>query len=402
MKTPAILSTSFVVNLCFLLGAAFGQTQVPQEAPKGASTILAGAPANTTTAATPTPPVRRRFVPVLISVTDGSGNPITGLTKEQLTLTDTNQAVQPLQLYKAPDIPLHLGIVLLCSSASFSQQQAAAIDLVQKSIHPGIDEAFVVAARGKKPWPSERLDWKQDPAELAKTIQALDHDAGLNDAFNFDLKTDETVGDENAGRSTTQYFGGGGPNVFDAIYAMMGSDPRPSRRVVVIFREAWAHSPGFGIRVNGAVEGQLNRVIGVAQEMHIATFVIGLEDPKFNGITDNTIGKTYISLHAGDDGGAGTATRQYDREMESARIRAYNAGKSNVQRIAADTGGATYWSTKKNYPDAVRAIANQLAGQYIVTFTPGDAAGPAHALKVSSSNGARVLAQTVFFLPPAK
>jgi VWFA-related protein len=338
----------------------------------------------------------------LISVTDSSGNPVLGLNKEQITVTDANQAAQPLQLYKASDIPLHLGIVLLCSSASFSQQQTAAIDLVQKAIRPGVDEAFVVAARGKKPWPSERLDWKQDPAELAKMIQALDHNAGLNDAFNFDLKTDETVGDENAGRNTTQYFGGGGVNVFDAVYAMMSADPRPSRRVVVIFREPWAHSPGFGLRANGAVEGQLMRVIGAAQEMHIATFVIGLEDPKFNGITDNTIGKVYISLHAGNDGGAGTATREFDRQMESDRMRAYNAGKTNVQRIASETGGMTYWSTKKNYPDAVRAIANQLAGQYIVTFMPSDVAGPVHPLKVSSGNGAHVLAQAAFFLQPGK
>lgn len=396
------MASSFIVSLSFLVGTVFGQTRVQQEVPKSTGATLAGTPANTTTAATTTPAVPRRFVPVLISVTDASGNPIMGLTKEQLTVTDTNQAVQPLQLYKAPDIPLHLGIVLLCSSASFSQQQAAAIDLVQKAIRPGIDEAFVVAARGKKTWPFERLDWKQDPADLAKMIQALDQNAGLNDAFNFDMKTDETGGDENRGRSTLQHYGGGGVNVFDAIYAMMGSDPRPSRRVVVIFREPWSHSPGFGTRVNGAVEGQLKRVIGVAQEMHIATFVIGLEDPRFNGITDNTIGKNYISLHAGDDGGAGTASRNFDREMESERNRSYNAGKANVQRIAAETGGATFWSTKKNYPDAVRAIANQLAGQYIVTFTPGNLPSPTHTLKVSSSNGARVLTQTAFFFQPAK
>jgi len=276
---------------------------------------------------------------VLISVTDGSGNPMMGLAKEQLTILDTNQAVQPLQLLKASDIPLHLGIVLLSSLASFSQQQAAAIDLVQKAIRPNVDEAFVVTARGKKPWPSDRLDCKQDPAELAKIIRGLDRDAGLPDAFNFEMKTDETGGDENRGRSTLQTYAGSGVTVFDAVYSMMNSDPRPSRRVLVIFREPWSHSPGFGIRANTAVEGQLMRVIGVAQEMHTTIFVVGLEDTRFNGITDNTIGKTYISLHAGEDGGAGTASRQYDRDMERERMHAYDNGKSNVQRMAAETGG---------------------------------------------------------------
>lgn len=395
MKLTTILSIGLVGILCFLMGTVSGQTQPVQQAPASANTMLATTPANTTTAATAAPAVPRRFVPVLLSVTDASGNPITGLAKEQLTLTDTNHVVQPLQLYKAADIPLHLGIVLLCTPASFSQQQAAAIDLVQKAIRPGIDEAFVVAASGKKPWPSARLDWKQDPAELAKIIQGLDPNAGLDDAFNYDLKAD-TVGAE---RSQTQYFGGNGVNVFDVIYTMMGSDPRPSRRVVVIFREPWAHSPGFGLRANTGVEAQLLRVIGAAQEMHISTFVIGLEDPRFNGITDNLIGKTYLPVHSGDPSGAGAA---FDEAMEKARLRAYNAGRTNVQRIATDTGGATYWSAKKNYSDAVRAIANQLAGQYIVTFTPGDVPGPAHSLKVSGSSGARVLAQTAFFIQPAK
>jgi hypothetical protein len=178
---------------------------------------------------------------------------------------------------------------------------------------------------------------------------------------------------------------------------MMNSDPRPARRVLVIFRDPWAHSPGYGNRVNMAVEGQLQHVIGMAQALHIATFVIGLEDTKYNGVTDNNIGKTYISVHAGDDGGAGTANRNFDQEMQSERNRSYQHGKVNVQRIASETGGETYWSTKKNYTDAVNAIVNELAGQYLVTFTPADVPGPVHRLKIVSGGPVRVLAQTDFF-----
>jgi len=343
-----------------------------------------------------------RFVPVLISVTNAGGSPIAGLTKEQLTLIDTNQSVQPLQLLNGHDIPLHLGIVLISAPASFSQQQAAAANLVQRVIRPNVDEAFVATARGKKPWPYDRLEWKQDPAELTKMIQGLDRDAGMPDAFNFDLNTDRTQQTTKVGKSTVQSFGTTGVNVFDAAYAVMNSDPRPSRRVLVVFREPWPLSPGFGNRANGTVEDQLLQVIARAQELHIATFVIGLEDPQFNGITDNTIGQNYTSLHAGRDGGAGTASRNFDRQMERTRMRAYNAGKANLERMAAETGGATFWSTKKNYPDAVNAIANLLDGEYIVTFVPGEAPGSVHSLKVSSSNGTRVLAQRAFFFTAAK
>jgi hypothetical protein len=335
-------------------------------------------------------------------VTNSGGNPIAGLTKEQLTLIDTNQSVQPLQLLNGRDIPLHLGIVLVCAPASFSQQQAAAASLVQRVVRPNVDEAFVVTARGKKPWPFDRLEWKQDPAELSKMIQGLDRDAGLPDAFNFELSTDRTQQAVRVGRSTVQSFGTTGVNVFDAADAMMNSDSRPSRRVLVIFREPWPLSPGFGNRANVTVESQLVRVIARAQELHIATFVIGLEDPQFNGITDNTLGQNYTSLHGGADGGGGTASRNFDRQMERSRMRAYNAGKENVERLAAETGGATFWGMKKNYPDAVNAIANQLDGQYIVTFVPGEAPGPVHSLKVTSGNGAHVLAQKAFVYTAAK
>ena len=340
--------------------------------------------------AAPAAPVARppRFVPVLISATDSHGSPVLGLTKEQLTILDTNQPVDALRLYKGSDLPLHLGIVLVCAPRTFSQQQAAAIDLVNKVIRPGVDEAFVVTARCKKPWPSERLEWKQDPAELGKIISGLDQNSGLVDAFNFDLETT----DVGLNRSNLQTFAGGGVTVFDVAYSMMSSDPRPSRRVLFMFREPWAHSPGFGERGNAVVEGQLLRVIAAAQQMHVSTFVIGLEDQQFNRSTDTNIGKDYSPTFAGQ----GAATRTYDERLKDARVRAYEAGRTNISRLATETGGAVFWSTKKNFSDAVAALANVFAGQYIVTFVPKDTPAQVHPLKVTTKEGTHILSQAAF------
>ena len=401
--------SSLLLILGLFTGGMLGQTETQPAPAKDAAALVPAVPAASTpvsasiqpAAANATAAPRRpRFVPVLVSATDASGNPVTGLAKEQFSILDTTQPAQPLQVFKAADIPLHLAVVLLCDPGTFAQQQAAAIELVKKTVRPKIDEAFVIAARGKKPWPNEHLDWRQDPAELAKTIEDLDRSAGLADAFNFDFKTAET--EFNGGRASVQTYGSSGPTVFDAVYAMMNSDPRPARRVIVIFRDAWGHSQGFGERVNSVVENKLTQIIGVAQELHIATFVIGLEDPKFNGITDNTIGKTYISLHAGAEGGAGSGAQAYDKALEKSKLRAYEGGKINVQRLAAETGGEAFWSTKKNYSDAVASISNSINGQYILTFTPNDIATPTHTLKISSTGAARVLAQTTFFFAPPK
>lgn len=379
----------FLIAVVLLATALYAQDAAPQQS------NLTGTPSAADPAAhpaTPAVPVAKapRFVPVLISATDSHGSPVLGLTKEQITILDTNQDVQPLQLYKGSDLPLHLGIVLLCSPRTFSQQQAAAIDLLSKVIRPGIDEAFVVSARGKKAWAGERLEWKQDPAELSKIIKSLDPEAGLHDRFDFDLET--TQGGFGS-RSNIQTVGGGGVTVFDVVYAMMNSDPRPSRRVLFMFREPWSHSPGFGERANTWVEDHMLQVIAGAQKMHISTFVIGLEDPQYNRITDTDLGTSYNPTHAGQ----GAASRSYDSHMQQARIRAYEAGRTNIARLATETGGAIYWSTKKNYSDAISSMANALAGQYIVTFLPKNAPTEIHPLKITSKDGTHVLAQAVFF-----
>ena len=378
-----------LIAVVLLTTALYTQEVAPQQSNLTGTPSAAGPAAHP---ATPAVPVAKapHFVPVLISATDSHGSPVLGLTKEQITILDANQDVQPLQLYKGTDLPLHLGIVLLCSPRTFSQQQAAAIDLVNKVIRPGIDEAFVVSARGKKAWPGERLEWKQDAAELSKIIKNLDPEAGLHDSFDFDLET--TQGGFGS-RSNIQTVGGGGVTVFDVAYTMMNSDPRPSRRVLFMFREAWSHSPGFGERANTWVEDHMLQVIAAAQKMHISTFVIGLEDSQYNRITDTDLGTSYNPTHAGE----GAASRSYDSHMQQARIRAYEAGRTNIVRLATETGGTIYWSAKKNYSDAISSMANELAGQYIVTFLPKNAPTEIHPLKIISKDGTHVRAQAAFF-----
>jgi hypothetical protein len=334
----------------------------------------------------------------LLSLTDASGNPVMGATKEQFAIIDSNQAVTPLKLFAGSDIPLHLGIVLVSSPKTFGQQQAAAEDLVKQVIRANKDQAFVVSAGGTKPPEEKEIAWSNNPDDLVKKIQSLDSNAGLPDAFASSMENTSITGNENPGQMNVQtYAGGGGATVFDAAFGMINADPKPARRVLVMFREPWAHSPGVGGRASAAVNYQVSRLVGVAQQMHIATFVIGLEDLRFNGVSDNTIGQTYVSVHGGDDKSGGSASREYDRQMERERVKAYNAGRVNVEKLGTDTGGAVFWSTKKNYPDAVHGIANLLAGQYIVTFVPSDTPGPVHTLKITSNAGNKVLAQPSFF-----
>ena len=109
-------------------------------------------------------------------------------------------------------------------------------------MRPEIDHAFVITAGGSRPWVDGNLQWQNDPAELTKTIQALDKNTGFSDPFGYELKVTRTGLD----RDALQYFGGGNgsPSVFGVIWQMMKSDARPVRKAVIIVRNAMAHSAG--------------------------------------------------------------------------------------------------------------------------------------------------------------
>src|SRR3954453_3555652 len=179
---------------------------------------------------------------ILLGALDPSGTPVDDLNKDQLQILDAGQGAVPVIVRKASELPLDLGIVLYADPSTFSQQQAAAIDLVKKIIRPELDHAFVIAAGGNRPWADGNLQWQNDPAELAKTIQSLDKNTGFSDPFGYELKVTRTGMD----RDAMQYFGGGNgsASVFGVIWQMMKSDARPVRKAVIIVRNAMSHSPG--------------------------------------------------------------------------------------------------------------------------------------------------------------
>jgi len=363
--------------------------------------------ANSSTVSTSVPsaassPSRR--VMILVSATDRSGSPAQQLTDRDLSVIDNEQTAEVVSVRSASQLPLRIAFVLLAGKTSFAQQQIAAIDLAHKILRPNVDRAFVLTARGDKPWPSPRLEWQLDADGTEKAVRALDKNAGFADPFAFDMST------EDAGmsrHSTFFHYGETGTSVFDVLWSMMKSDPSPARRAVVIFRDPWAHSTGLwlyrgltGPRAEQVEDDHL-RLIADAQQLWTSFYIVAVEEPK-------PLSKEFTDIYAPIHTGEGGYNRVYDQNMEKARDRAYNGGKANLERIASETGGGIWWNPKKNYSDAVAGIATQLTSAYAVTYAvhsdPG--AGPKHLLAVKSLNSSmRVSVQKGYFsrqaAPPA-
>lgn len=71
------------------------------------------------------------------------------------------------------------------------QQQNAAVELAHKILRPNVDRTFVISARGDKPWPNARQEWRSDADSLEKEVHGLDKDAGFADPFSFDTTTED-------------------------------------------------------------------------------------------------------------------------------------------------------------------------------------------------------------------
>ncbi len=354
--------TCFIVFLCITAGAQTGQSQAP---------------------------IMRR-VTALFTATDSSGSPVQNMKADGFAVTDNDTAGKILDIRSAEILPLRVAFLLEASKANFPEQQRAAIEIARKAMRPNVDRAFVVSAGGIKPWPSARVEWLNDPSALEKTVLAMDRNSGMPDPFAFDINQAK-VGE--GMRLILVQYGTTGTSVFDVLWAMMKSDPTPARHVVIAFRDPWAHSPGFDRHYTEVVETNHQRLIADAQRLWTPFFVITAEQPL---PAHTSLTQTYAPTFAGQ----GEANREFDESLDKARTHAYNGGRVNLERIAAETGGQVWWSVKKNYPDAVEAVVRKLSGQFAISYEVpiGTGTETAHNLQIRTADSkVRLGVQKVYF-----
>lgn len=341
------------------------------------SSLLAQAPGDSSSST-----ISAAHITVPLTAIDDRGNPVLDLSKDHLTVSDNGHIIDATELRKTADLPLDLGIILRASNSNFPQQQVAAIDLLQKAFHTDMDRSFVITAGGNQPWPTTELRWQSEPNALAKSVQGLDRCTGLWDPFEIHFDSSRNCPGNEARTDVPD-------GVFGVLLKMFESDPRAARRVVVLFREPWGHSSLGPASADAHRDNRLGRVTSMAQRLGVLFYVIGVQDPSVGpvGFED----RPHIP----------SATNIADERRNEVYEKRYATGRSNIERMSEETGGRVWWSTKKNYPDAVAGIIKALNAEYALTFlvNGSKATAETHRLKVTASRSdAHIFAPKAYFV----
>lgn len=277
---------------------------------------------------------------------------------------------------------LDLAIVLLDTRANFDQQKNAAAELVKRAVRPG-DRVLVVTATGDVPKSTPELEWSATASEALVAIKNARRDAGFPDAFGAAIETEVSSTDRLTYATNAENYR---DTVFEKVFAFMAAGPTPAKRVMVMFRDPAAHSPGIAYTKRFAeyMDKRHKQIIAEAQANHITIDAIGLDGlalyaaqstngypaARVNPAVNPNTSPAYLfggPRETGSvwDGSVQSTTtinnpRAYDERIQKEVEFAVASGRQNLEKLVTATGGQVFWSNRSDFKDVVKDVAKRL------------------------------------------
>jgi VWFA-related protein len=369
-------------SICWLALACLALPVAAQQPAPGAAAGSAGPGSAHSDQPPATLQVQAREVLLPVTVRDKKGALVTNLTAADFTLTEDGHPETIKSFSHESNLPFLLGLEVDTSrsvdSAMDSERKAAAkfVDLMlpadPKDAKHG-DEAFLL-----------HFDREVELLEDFTNSRAkLDHELdemGPSSAEHNDPQGPETSGgDSSGGQSRAMH--GGGTQLYDAIYLASEElmKPKDGRKALIIFSDG----------VDRGSKETLNEALEAADHANLSVYTI-----YFKGQTERDQsafpggghhggigGGGYPGGYPGGGGGyPGGGHRRNEEEVDGLKIMA---------QIATRTG-ARYFEAKKkeNLDDIYNQIAQELRGQYLLTYTPDqtDSDGSYHKIALKAKN----------------
>lgn len=313
--------------------------------------------------------VQVREVVVPVTVRDKHGALVTSLQKSDFTLTEDTRPQVIKSFTRESNLPFRLGLLVDTSrsmSGAMENERKAADKFVDQMLpaqpkagpENGKDQAFLIHFDREV----ELLeDFTTSRDKLHKELDNMAPTSRTQD----DRQGPETTGDDRDRGSSAR----GGTQLYDAIF--LASDelmkPKDGRKALLIFSDG----------VDRGSKETLNESVDAAERANLAVYTIyfkgeqersgGMGFPgggRRGGMGGGYPGGGYPGGGGGYPGGGGGGRRGGSSEPQV-------DGKKIMEQIATRTGGRFFEAKKKdNLEDIYGQIAEELRGQYLLTYTP--------------------------------
>jgi VWFA-related protein len=375
MKTarlPRIPTYTLALASLLAVGAHAQTTPVGSQtsSPKGTPTsgTTAGPPANTQAAGagpTATLSVQARLVTLPVTVRDKKGKIVSGLTKEDFTLTEDGRPETIKYLNVDTNLPLTLGLLVDTSGSmrdSLDRERSASKSFLDQMLVKPQDKAFLLH------FDSEVELLEDLTASKDKLERALDQLGPTSEHLDSSSSSDDQ---QNGGGRQRRIHGG--TTLYDAIY--LASDDlmrkQQGRKALIVLSDG---------QDRGSKE-TLGTAIEAAQRAETVVYAIYFKgedqgssyNPMNNGggRRGGMGGGGYPGGGGGYPGGGGGYPGGGRGGGQRPSEEPHVDGKKIMAQIAGETGGWFFEAKKKENLDEIYAqISEQLRTQYVLGYTP--------------------------------
>jgi VWFA-related protein len=315
--------------------------------------------------------VQAREVLLPVTVRDKKGALVTSLKISDFTLTEDGRPQTIKNFTRESTLPFRLGLLVDTSrstSGAMENERKAAEKFVdtmlpEESSNPS-NQAFLIHF-------DREVELLEDfTASRDKLHHELD-EMGPTPREHNDSQGPETSGDDRdrsgqgAGRS-----GHGGTQLYDAIYLASGDDlmkPKDGRKVLVVFSDG----------VDRGSKMNLNDAVDAADRANLAVYTIYFKGEQERSAAGGNPGGGrhggggYPGGGGGYPGSGGGWPGSGGGRRGGSESAPQVDGKKIMEKIATRTGGRYFEAKKKdNLEEIYGQIAEELRGQYLLTYTP--------------------------------
>ncbi len=321
--------------------------------------------------------IQAREVVLPVTVRDKKGALVTSLKIGDFTLTEDSRPQTIKSFTRESSLPFRVGLLVDTSrsvSGALENERKAAgkfVDLMlpaDPKAGPQRDQAFLLHF-------DREVELLEDFTNSRDKLHHELDEMGPTRASQNSSQGPETSGDDRSSGQQSRSRGGGGTQLYDAIF--LASDelmkPKDGRKALVVFSDG----------VDRGCKDTLNDAVDAADRANVAIYTIYFKGeqessgsngyPGQGGRRGGMGGGGYPGGGGGGypGGGGGYPGGGGGRRGGGGSSQSSVDGKKIMEKIAARTGGRYFEAKGKDKLDEIYAqIAEELRGQYLLTYTP--------------------------------